>query len=403
MGLQDKGSPMMSDRPVQNHMTTIFTEPLILLMALVFFFISLLNHQFQMTILILLVLGLMGVTKAWSWFSFSKMAFDLKIDKHKVFPGEKIRVQIQARNNKLLPVQLQVKVMMDESLLVSDTPACENSFLLWFQKTNFSWNFTAMHRGCFNIGHSQIRASDLFGFFPRLKIFQESEDVIVYPNIVPIRPVSMPEHYFFGVPGAKSPVQDPVYILGTREYQSFTPVKRIHWKASARYDKLQEKVCEPSVQEKILIVVDVDLFSARHAKDAFEHMLEAAASMAVHFEGRGNAVGFMTNAVIKGERPGFVPISRNRQTLSKILETIARMDMRPGNRLSDIFHRQIAVLWGINCIFCSHGLDSSIVKMKQFYAHKRIPVKYFVSTMAETEDGNAFIPGTIQLIDSICV
>ncbi len=394
---------MVSDRPVQNHLTTIFTEPLIILIALIFLFVSLLNHQVQMAILILLVMALMVFTKFWGWFSFSKMVFDSKIDKKKVFPGETIRLKIEAGNNKLLPVQVQIKVMIDESHFISDTNACENSFLLWFQKTRFSWNLKAVHRGCFNIGHPHITAADLFNFFPRQKTWQDSLDIIVYPKIIPIRPFSMPEHSFFGVPGAQSPVQDPVYIIGTREYQSFTPVKRIHWKASARYDKLQEKVCEPSVQEKILIVVDVESFQTLQAKDDFEIMLEAAASMAVYFESRGNAVGFMTNAVIKGGKPGFIPISRNRQNISNILETIARMDMKSGSSLSDIFHEHISVLWAINCIFCSHTMDFSIIKMKEFYSHKRIPVKYFVSRKGDMENGKDFISDTVQEIGSICL
>ena len=160
---------MISDRPVQTHMTTIFTEPLIILMALVFLFISLLNHQTQLTILILLVLGMIVFTKFWSRFSFSKMTFDSEIDKNKVFPGERIRFNIEAGNNKFLPVQVQVKVMIDESHFISDTPACENSFLLWFQKTTFSWSLKAMHRGCFNIGHPHIIAADLFNFSQDIK------------------------------------------------------------------------------------------------------------------------------------------------------------------------------------------------------------------------------------------
>jgi uncharacterized protein (DUF58 family) len=394
---------MIPDQPTPIHMTTIFTAPVMILITLIFLFISLLNHQFQMTILILSVLGLVAFARLWSRFCFLKMTFDSKIDKTRVFPDESIKFTIEARNNKFLPVHLQAKVMMDESHFVSDTPTRENSFLLWFQKTTFSWCIKVLHRGCYHIGNPHILVADLLGFFPNKKIWQDPVEVVVYPKIIPIRPFSMPEHYFFGVPGAQSPVQDPVYILGTREYQSFTPVKRIHWKASARYDKLQEKVCEPSVQEKILIVVDVELFHTHKAGDDFEHMLEAAASMAVYFESRGNAVGFMTNAVIQGGKSGFVPVSRNRQTLSKIFETIARMDMSPGSRLSDIFHQHISVLWGINCIFCSHSIDSSIVKMKQFYARKRIPVKYFVSTMGETKDDKDLMAGTVQQIDSICL
>ena len=132
-------------------------------------------------------------------------------------------------------------------------------------------------------------------------------------------------------------------------------------------------------------------------------MLEVAASMAIHCESKGNAVGFMTNAVIKGQKSGFVPLSRNRQSLSKILETIARMEMTQKSKLSNFFHKHINVLWGINCVFCSYSIDSSIVKMQQYYALKRIPVKYFVSTIDNTKDDTAFASGAVQQIDSICI
>lgn len=356
-----------------------------------------------MAILILLVVGLIALTKVWSLFAFSKMSVELKINQTRVFPGESIRLEILAKNSKFLPVWLQVNALMSSSCFVSDKKTGESSFLLWFQKTIFIWNLKALNRGCYTMGQHRIIVSDLFGFFPRQKTRQDPVDVIVYPKIIPIRPFSMPEHNFFGFPGAKSPVQDPVYILGTREYQSFTPVKLIHWNASAKVGKLQEKVCEPSVQEKLLIVVDVDLFHAHGAKLEFERMLEAAASMAVYFESRGNAVGFMTNAVIKGKTSDFIPLSRNRQSLSLILETIARMEMRPAGRLSDIFHHHISVLWGINCIFCSYSIDDSMLKMKHFYAHKRIAIKYFVSTMGELENKTDLIYDTIQPIDTICI
>ncbi|WP_300464344.1 DUF58 domain-containing protein [Desulfobacula sp.] len=394
---------MDPDQGVPFHVTTIFTSRLILMMALVFLFISLLNHQNQMTLLILLILGLICITKLWSRFAFSKMTFTSILDKHKIFPGERITLDITAENAKLLPVWLQVKVRINPSHFVSDTPLCENSYLLWFQRTRFSWTLQSLKRGCYPIGNPHITIADLLGFFPKQTSHSDRVEVIVYPEIISIRPVSLPQHIFFGVPGAQSPVQDPVYILGTREYQSFTPVKFIHWKASARYAKLQEKVCEPSVQEKILIVVDVGLFFTHQATSDFEQMLSAAASMAVNFENRGNAVGFMTNAVISGGASGFVPLGRNRQTLSRILETIARMQMKQDSRVSDIFHQHISVLWGISCIFCSHSIDSSLVKMKQFYARKRIPVKYFVSTMGEPESNPTIVSDMIQPIDTICL
>jgi len=394
---------MADDQPVQTHFTTIFIAPPIVVLAFAFLFVSLLTRQVQMTVMILLILGLIGLTKLWSRHGFSDLVVESKPDKTRVFPGERIRVEILAQNNKVLPVWLEAGVVTDGTELVSETEVLETCFLLWFQETQFTFDLTALKRGCFNMGQAHITVSDLFRFFPRERVRTDTTDIIVFPKVFPILPFSLPEHGFFGVPGARSPVKDPIYILGTRDYQSFTPVRHIHWKASARQAKLKEKICEPSVQEKILIVVDVDLFSFHDAGDDFERMLEAVASMAVYFEDRGNSVGFMTNAAIKGDKPGFIPLRRNFETLSQILETLSRMEMKPEKRLSEVFAQHISVLWGINCIFCSHSMDASIMEMKDFYAGKRIPVKYFVSRVSDMEDDTGGISNLAQPVESIFV
>jgi uncharacterized protein (DUF58 family) len=388
---------MVKDQPVSNHFTSIFTASFIVVLALAFLFVSLLLRETLLTVLILLVLGLVGLTRLWSRYGFRYMGFESGFERTRVFPGETIRVDLLAQNNKILPVWLEAGMTTDGKGLVSMSQTLETAFLLWFQETRFRFDLLALKRGCFDLGRVQITVSDLFRFFPRERVQKDATDIIIFPKIFPVRPFFLPEHGFFGAPGAKSPVQDPVYILGVRDYQSFTPVRHIHWKAGARQGKLKEKVCEPSVQEKILIVVDVDLFFAHEAGEDFERMLEAAASMAVFFEDRGKSVGFMTNAVIKGNRPGFIPLRRNFETLSLILETLARMEMKPEKRMPEMFSEHISVLWGINCIFCSHSMDSSIMEMKAYYAGKRIPVRYFVSRPGE----NQGLPDRVLPIESI--
>lgn len=403
---------MGQDHGVADHVTTIFKVPLFFLALLVFLFISLLTGQTQMTLLLVLILGILILTKLWSRFAFSGLVLKTRIDRTRVFPGEEISFDILAGNHKFLPVWVQVKLPWDKACFfpaletgetgpvengTGESRFCENFFLLGFQEIKFSWKLKSLKRGCFSLGHTHTLAGDLLGFFPRSRKSMDFLEVIVFPKILKIKPFPLPQRFYFGIPGRQSPVQDPVYILGTREYQGFTPAKFIHWKASARYDKLQEKICEPSVQEKILLVVDVDLFHGQKAAEAFEHMLETAASMAVYFEARGNAVGFMTNGVIKGGKPGVVPILGTRQNLSMIFETLARMEMKPGKLLLDIFHGQN--LGGLSCIYCTLCMDPSLVRVKQFFDQKRIPIKYVVAKAGEGEN----ISGSdIQHMDSIC-
>jgi len=56
--------------------------------------------------------------------------------------------------------------------------------------------------------------------FLQTKKGEEFHSLIVYPRLISIRPFPLPRLDFFGVPKAKHPVQDPIYILrATRDYQ----------------------------------------------------------------------------------------------------------------------------------------------------------------------------------------
>lgn len=375
---------MEKDQPVSFHLTTLFISPLIVFLMLMFLFIALLTRQDQMAAMTFMVLCLAGLTKIWSRYGFSNMALDVRPDKTRVFPGESIVFEILAQNAKLLPVWVAVQIEDDTAAgFAVDRKGPETGFLLWYEKIRFGFHLTALTRGCYSMGRVCITVSDLLRFFPRQKIQEDAIDIIVFPNIRPIRPPCLPEKGFFGAPGARSPVQDPVYILGTRDYQSFTPARHIHWKASAKLMRLKEKVCEPSVQEKLMMGLDVNLFESLDESPGFEHMIEAAASLAVHFHGRGYAVGLLTNARIKGAKPGVVPPGRSPETLSGILETLARAEMKPEGLFSELMTRHIKKLAAANLILCTRSDSPASREIARLCAEKRIPLTCIFSAGLE--------------------
>jgi uncharacterized protein (DUF58 family) len=83
-----------------------------------------------------------------------------------------------------------------------------------------------------------MRVGDLLGFFPRKKQVDDLRHVVVYPRLIPLKPLVLPRRDVWGIPGAKSPIYDPIYVFGTRDYHHSQPAKYIHWKASARYNFL---------------------------------------------------------------------------------------------------------------------------------------------------------------------
>ena len=365
---QDRGIP------------TIFVVPLMQFFVVLLLFIALLHGQKDLILLSILILGLVFGTKLWARMSLSGITAHSALSKQKVFPGEKLSLRTDIENRKFLPVWLRVQIPGIGALRPSpgETALIKEQSLLWYQSASFVWEFTATRRGIHHLGPLHLLAGDLFAFFSSGKREEAFHEIIVYPKIVPLKSFPLPRRDFFGVPGAKSPVQDPVYILGTRDYQHGQPAKYIHWKASARHHRLQEKVFEPTEQEKVLLVVDVSQFADVKAEQEFEHTLQVVASLAVRMDQRGYALGLVTDGAVAGRGPSVVPIARNRQQLPAVLEVLARLQMESTGDLINLLRCGLEAHWGISCVHFSYREDGTILAAQQYFRHRRTPVMFFV-------------------------
>jgi uncharacterized protein (DUF58 family) len=287
-------------------------------------------------------------------------------------------LKLIAENRKFLPVWLQIKVpisgLIDSSS--GERELIKEDSLLWHQKAQFEWDVIPRRRGVHPIGPPRLRAGDLFAFFSREKETGEIHQIIVYPRIIPLKKFSLPRRDFFGAPGSKSAVRDPIYILGTRDYQNGKPAKHIHWKASARHHRLQEKVFEPTEQEKVLMAVEVSAFAGHQAGEEFERTLEAVASLAVRLDKRGCALGLVTNGAIFGGGAPTIPLARTPEQLPAILEVLARVQMEAQGDLLDIVRRGLGLRWGLSCVHFSLQADRTMAPTGEFFRQRKIPAMF---------------------------
>jgi uncharacterized protein (DUF58 family) len=363
---------------------SLFIIPFILAVVGLFLFMALLNGQRDLTVLSLILFCVVAGAKLWTRWSLAGIQCNVRIDKRRVFPDEKLLLKARVENRKWLPVWLQARAPVS-GLAPGDSSAAAvtaETALLWYQKTSFRWELTAQRRGIHIIGPLGITSGDLFGFFPREKEMAETIEVVVYPRLVTIPPLTVPRRDFFGIPGADSPVQDPVYILGTRDYQQGQPAKYIHWKATARHHQLQEKIFEPSAQEKILLVVDVGPFARQAAKEAFERLLEQVASAAVQLAERGCTIGLVTNGRMTGEGSAVVSLARNQRQMTALLEALARVQMEPARDLIATFRRHVKLPWGISCLYFSLEKDEAACLAQDYFTQRRIPFQFFAGRPA---------------------
>ncbi len=357
---------------------SIFATSLVLFFVGIVFFAALLNRANDLAVLSIFVLGLAGALRLWTQFSSVKLKSIAILDKYKLFTGDELSLKIRVENKKLLPVGL-VLACTDNNLLNSfsyDTIMLKTEeSLLWYQKADFNWKLTAEKRGVYKIGPIKISSGDLFGFFIQDNNISDILLVVVYPKLIPLISFSFPKREFFGIPGGKNPVHDPAYFLGTADYHYSRPARFIHWKASARHFRLQEKIFDSTQQEKVLLILDVEQFVKAATEIAFERILEVIASIAVQLAGKGCAAGFVTNCVMEEGASGVVPVSGN--MISPTLETLARVKMETAEALIDIILRAVPVSIGTTCVYFAFKEDPAVYTVIECFKRRKTPVIFY--------------------------
>ncbi len=348
---------------------------------------SLISSHKNLTLLLLILLAFAYGAMLWSRLSQDRLEVCSSFDRERVFPGEAVQMHIIAENRKAIPVWLRVTVPVPCSVQNDfglEKPVREQG-LLWYQSVSFSWQLLPQRRGIYRLGPPEVITGDLLGIYPRLKkLDQEALDLIVYPRLISLRPFAHVKKDLFGSPGAKGPVEDPVYLLGTREYHAGRPSRYIHWTASARLNRLQERIFEPSQQARVLFVLDVSQFAAAAAHECFEKAISGLASLTIECERRGFAIGLVTNGSISGSRSPLVPIARSTRQSIAILETLAGVAMTCHKSIAENMRQVKGLNSGVSCVFFSLHPHESAQDASGILNRKKIPV-----TMVYCKESNS--------------
>jgi hypothetical protein len=177
------------------------------------------------------------------------------------------------------------------------------------------------------------------------------------------------------------------------------PARYIHWKASARHKRLQEKVFEPSAQTKILLLVDVASFAEHQAQDAFERCLEIVASLAVQCERNGTAMGFWTNGSVWGGSDR-LSVSRGNQKATAVLEILARLRMEAAGPISKSLRSSGGIDRGGSAVCFSYQDNPEIRTLRDYFGRHRIPMD---AVVCHRHGDLYFENGTTFILDELTI
>jgi len=160
-------------------------------------------------------------------------------------------------------------------------------------------------RGYHRIGPTLLESGDLFGLQKRFRTSEHQNYLSVLPAVAYI------ETFNISAKRPQGPVrisnriyEDPTRITGLREYHPGDPMRKIHWKATARTGELFVKENEPSNVMGGSLILDFhdDAYAPNEQKEArMELAVTTTASIAYLLQMSGEQLGMVTNSLDAAE------------------------------------------------------------------------------------------------------
>jgi uncharacterized protein (DUF58 family) len=288
--------------------------------------------------MVILVIG--GVARVWSNALFRRLSFRTHLSERRAFAGEQIDLDIELENRKPLPLPwyrwrlaLADPVRVEkETLSASAAPGLSwivrHGALGWYERHHWHFRISALERGYHQVGPATVRSADIFGLFPRVMEEPEVKRLTVFPQVYRFEEMGLPSDRPLGQrKGRDRLFEDPIRIAGLRDYRPGDALRRIDWKATARRGELQSRVYEPSAEQQLYLMVNIDTLEHSwegYLKDDLERTISTAASVAVWAGAQRYAIGLLANGSFPdADRPIRLAPSRSRDQVTRILEALA--------------------------------------------------------------------------------
>lgn len=179
------------------------------------------------------------------------------IDKNEVMVGDTLTLGYKLNNTSIIPVAYaEIDCKIASRLGNTDIPG-EVRMIKPLELVNIQREIKCIHRGIYPVGRLRVRLRDLFQLFEETIDFNNQLELKVYPRIAQIERMTIPAAEFFGnVRVSQNTYEDYSSVDSIRKYTPGDPVKKIHWKATAKTGELYVKNFELSANASILFIID---------------------------------------------------------------------------------------------------------------------------------------------------
>lgn len=285
------------------------------------------------------------VAALWTWTSLGQVRLVRHTRTLRAQVGQLFEERLSIHNDSRLPkLWLEVRDHSDlpgheASLVVASLDAGQER--AWVVRT------LCLRRGRYRLGPLALTSGDPFGLFQVSRRIPQTASVVIYPSTVDLPDFALPLGL---LPGGDALRRRTHYVTANastvRDYAPGDSFNRIHWRSTARRDRLMAKEFELDPQADVWLFLDGDQ-AAQAARDeplpefkvsdrwwealdkmqhaaalppsTEEYGVSVAASLAQYFIRRDRAVGL----VAFGRTREVIQPDRGERQLTRLLETLA--------------------------------------------------------------------------------
>jgi uncharacterized protein (DUF58 family) len=306
----------------------------------------------------------------WSWTAVNWVGISRYTQARRAQVGRTLDEVFVVHNTSLIPkLWLEIR---DHSNMPNHNASYVVPTLMPRRRHRWEAHTVCTRRGEYTLGPMTIVSGDPFGLFQFPRRIAAMSSIIVYPPTVPIHRFATP----IGTLSGGESVRRRAHFVttnasGVRDYQPGDSFNRIHWRSTARRDRMMVKEFELDPLADVWIFLDLSRASLVERPQAREdngpifaplpnlppsteeYAVTIAASLAQYFVRKGRALGFMTYSPHRE----VVQPDRGPRQLTRILEILA-----VARSETDLSLRQML---GLEASFLGRGTSAVIVTASQ--------------------------------------
>ncbi|WP_370328160.1 DUF58 domain-containing protein [Euzebya sp.] len=258
------------------------------------------------------VLAVVALGVAFVRVTTGSVAARRQVEVRRVVAGAEVPVLVQLRNDGRIPSPtLLVTDPLPEGVdAVGHPVAGQARFVIDGlrpgQLATAPYTAVAGVRGRYRIGPLELRVRDPFGAAERVRRYSSVDEVVVYPRIEPLPPITVRGAHM----GSGSSDTRRVFATGDdfytmREYVSGDDLRRVHWPSTAHRQVLMVRQMEQPWQAHGTVFLDARRMAHTLGADGtLEKAVSVAASLLHHLDAAGYALRLVTDrAAGRGGRP----------------------------------------------------------------------------------------------------